>query len=309
MVSDILGGHRKPRAPKAKRGGKTIYYHSPWEHYSTDNLKAYKQYLVERFQDKLNEINVDKDSGAQARLVILLALAFRTDNKKPISDSDKQSYISEAIKTLRLEYKKLHFVDPKSKKEPSEEKESKEEKEEKEPKEAPLVIPPALPIPGRRKKVKLTKVLFTTIIGNPKLEWKQTLKNFFIEMGITEYNQLPPTFLEAFHTIDFDKGDHHAAKEIEEKIVPRFRQEFGALKHPAKTASELEQANIKLKKKPQKKKATTTKVRTKPVLNIPETVSIKPTPKTTRKPKVIKTKPHALLATGKGKNKGVEIEM
>ena len=329
MVSDILGGYqrpRKPKAPKAKRGGKTDFYHSPWDDYSTDNLKTYIKYITDNFQHKLDEINVTKARAVQARLIVLLSKHLTTDNKKPMSDSDKQSRISDAVKTLREEYKKIRIADPKKKKEPHEEKESKEEKESEEPKEPPLVIHPdlpALPVPGRRKKFKLTRVLFTTIIGNPKLEWKQTLKNFFTEMGITDYNQLPPTFLEAFNTVDFDQGDHHAAKEIEENIVPRFRQEFGALKNPAKTASELQQANIKLKKKPQKKKATTTKVRAKPVLNIPETVSITPKAKTTRKkhrplasehsetkkPKVIKTKPHALLATGKGKNKGVEIEM
>lgn len=163
----------------------------------------------------------------------------------------------------------------------------------------PVVVAPRAP----QSKFKLTKLMFTTIMGNPKDEWKQVLKAFFNEMAITQYEQLPPAFIEEFNQLICGK-EKNQIPNLLPPLTDKYRQEIGRLK----VKSEIPSSIVKLKGKPGRppsKKQVVKKVKVKVPIKKVRIVKPKKAPGKRTKAKVVKVKPHPFIPVGTG----VELEL
>ena len=278
-MASVMVKRSKPRKTlvKAKQGGALLRY-SPFSSWEGPKMDFAKQLHAEEAKDHWIEKKVPGIEPSEIREVIdklTMVLVYNTDVKKNNPKPSKEEYMKVVDEILEP------FIKKYAKKE-------EEKKEEAIPDVVPVVpdaVPEDLgidkviekaveraiekakekPVEAKKRKApKMTKMLFTSIIGTPREEWKKPLKAFFNEMAVKQFEELPAAFISDFNelTVLHDVASPDFAK----SLIPFFgtyRIEFGRIKHPIESAAQLAQQAITLTKRPAKKRVTTKK--TKPI--------------------------------------------
>lgn len=181
----------------------------------------------------------------------------------------------------------------------------------------PAILPtviPGIPIevqtdPKLSKKAvkphRLTKIFFTGVLGAPKLKHKQALKQFFQEMAITQFEQLPPALIKAYYGItQTNKTVGDLADAISGPFSGEWRTELSRIA-PQKM---VQAQDVKLKARPKPKKVKVVKVKDPIVLKTVSKKTVKkPQDPKKRKPKPTKASKHPIPKALLGK--GVELEI
>ena len=149
--------------------------------------------------------------------------------------------------------------------------------------EAPEMAPEVRAvIPKDRKGVVFTKKLFVSIEGSPRDKYKKRFKEFFSEMGVTDFKQLPGPFLSEFKEMSTKNSvKSNAFLEGLEPFFSKWRQELSRV--AAKEKEKFTDVPLKARPASKAKKPRVKKIEAAAPIAVPKL-------KKSKKPKVVKVK-------------------